>query len=167
MAIGGDLDPDRLVAAYSSGIFPWSSDPSVTWWCPDPRAVFNLHTFKASRSLRKKIRQSGWTFAVDTNFEAVMRGCAAATPDRPDTWISGPFFAAYQALHERGLAHSVEVYDGDALVAVFMGSAQAVFGGESMFHRTPTPPRPPFGILWSTCGPETLCCWTPRFPTHT
>lgn len=136
VAVGGSLDPDLLEKAYRRGIFPWSSDPAVTWWCPDPRAIFDLDQFSVPRSLRKRIRQSGWTFHLDRDFEGTMRRCAEATPDRPSTWISEDFIAAYSELHRRGVAHSVEVYQGDEPVGGLYGVAfGGFFGGESMYHR--------------------------------
>src|SRR5512138_862845 len=136
VAVGGALHPDVLEEAYRLGVFPWSSDPAVTWWCPDPRAVFELESFRESRSLRKRIRQSGWTFAVDRDFTGTMRRCAEATEDRPATWITEDFVAAYGELFRRGEAHSVEVYEGDEPVGGLYGvSMGGFFGGESMFHR--------------------------------
>jgi leucyl/phenylalanyl-tRNA--protein transferase len=111
VAVGGTLDPDVLEKAYRMGIFPWSSHPAVTWWCPDPRAIFELDAFRASRSLRKKMRQSGWTLHLDRDFEGTMRRCAEPTASRPSTWISEDFIASYCELHRRGVAHSVEVYE--------------------------------------------------------
>jgi len=116
VALGGKLDPDLLVRAYATGIFPWSSDPVVTWWSPEPRAIFDLETWKPHRSVRQSIRQNGWTFAVDRNFEAVMRNCAEPTAARPGTWITEDFVTAYRELNRRGQAHSIEVYEGDELI---------------------------------------------------
>src|SRR5689334_5093640 len=76
VAVGGDLNPDTLVRAYRSGVFPWSSDPAVTWWSPDPRAIFDLETFQPHRSVRKAIRRHDWRFTTDRDFEGVMRACA-------------------------------------------------------------------------------------------
>jgi leucyl/phenylalanyl-tRNA--protein transferase len=136
VAVGGSLDPRTLLRAYRAGVFPWSSDPVITWWCPDPRAVFDLATFQPARSLRKSIRRAGWRFAVDHDFAGVMRACAEPTDDRPSTWISDEFVASYCELHRQGHAHSVEVYDGEALVGGLYGVAiGGFFGGESMFHR--------------------------------
>jgi leucyl/phenylalanyl-tRNA--protein transferase len=136
VAIGGILHPDVLEKAYRMGVFPWSSEPAVTWWCPDPRAVFDLPTFRPSRSLRKRIRQAGWTFHIDRDFEGTMRRCGEPTADRPETWITEDFVAAYGELFRRGEAHSVEVYDADVPVGGLYGVAMGgYFGGESMFHR--------------------------------
>jgi leucyl/phenylalanyl-tRNA---protein transferase len=136
VAVGGRLHPDLLETAYRMGVFPWSSEPAVTWWCPDPRAVFELASFRESRSLRKRIRQSGWTFHLDRDFQGTMRRCAEPTPDRPETWITEDFISSYSELHRRGEAHSVEVYEGEAAVGGLYGvSIGGFFGGESMFHR--------------------------------
>jgi leucyl/phenylalanyl-tRNA---protein transferase len=136
VAVGGELEPDTLVRAYRSGIFPWSSDPAVTWWSPDPRAIFDLETFQAHRSLRKAIRRNGWRFTTDRDFEGVVRACAAPTPERPSTWISEDFVGAYAELARRGQAHSVEVWQGEEMVGGLYGvTLGGFFGGESMFHR--------------------------------
>jgi leucyl/phenylalanyl-tRNA---protein transferase len=136
VAVGGSLDPRTLLRAYRAGVFPWSSDPVITWWCPDPRAIFDLETFRPGRSLRKSMRRATWRFAVDRDFAGVMRACAEPGPDRPSTWISDEFVASYCELHRQGHAHSVEVYEGDDLVGGLYGVAiGGFFGGESMFHR--------------------------------
>ena len=136
VAVGGTLDPDTLLRAYRAGIFPWSSEPAITWWCPDPRAVIDLGAFAPARSLRKAIRRAGWRFTVDRDFVAVMRACAEPTPERPSTWISDDFVDSYSELHRRGHAHSVEVWEGDELVGGLYGvTIGGFFGGESMFRR--------------------------------
>jgi leucyl/phenylalanyl-tRNA--protein transferase len=136
VAVGGRLDPRTLLRAYRAGVFPWSSDPVITWWCPDPRAVIELDTYQPARSLRKSMRRARWQFAVDRDFPAVMRACAEPTPDRPSTWISDEFVTSYCELHRQGYAHSVEVYEGEDLVSDLYGVAiGGFFGGESMFHR--------------------------------
>jgi len=136
VAVGGSVTPASLLRAYRSGIFPWSSDPILTWWSPDPRAVFDLQRYRPSRSLRKRIRQMGWDFSVDQDFEGVMRRCAEATPSRPSTWITQDFIAAYTELHRRGVTHSVEVRENGEMVGGLYGvSIGGFFGGESMFNR--------------------------------
>lgn len=136
VAVGGTLHPDILEKAYRMGIFPWSSNPAVTWWCPDSRAIFDLDSFREPRSLRKQIRQSGWTFHLDRDFEGTMRRCAEPTADRPSTWISEDFIVAYGELHRRGMAYSVEVCEGDEVVGGLYGvTIGGFFGGESMFRR--------------------------------
>jgi leucyl/phenylalanyl-tRNA--protein transferase len=104
----------------------------LAWWSPDPRGILPLDGMHVSRSLRRAARR----FAVTVNaaFEAVMRGCAA--PDRPHGWIDESFIEAYTRLHEMGWAHSVEVWEGDALVGGLYGvRIDRLFAGESMFHR--------------------------------
>ena len=138
VAVGGELNPETLVRAYRAGVFPWSSDPAVTWWSPDPRAIFDLETFRPHRSLRKTIRRNAWRFTTDLDFEGVMRACAAPTPSRPSTWITDDFVSAYVALARRGLAHSLEVWEGRELVGGLYGvTLGGFFGGESMFNRRP------------------------------
>lgn len=136
VAIGGKIEPETLLQAYESGVFPWSSDPAPTWWCPDPRAIFDMVAYLPSRSLRRHIRRAGWEFTVDQQFPAVMRMCAEPTPTRPSTWITEDFVSAYTELHRRGFAHSVEVMEGGELVGGLYGvTIGGFFGGESMFNR--------------------------------
>src|SRR5207249_3923623 len=123
VAVGGELEPELIVAAYRAGIFPWSSRPMVTWWSPDPRAVFDLDAFREHPSVRRSVRRGGWRFTIDQDFLAVMRGCAEWSPRRGETWITADFIAAYGELHRRGLAHSVEVWAGEALVGGIYGVA--------------------------------------------
>jgi leucyl/phenylalanyl-tRNA---protein transferase len=136
VALGGNLDPDTLISAYRSGVFPWSSDPVLTWWSPDPRAIFDLDSWKPHRSTLRSIRRAGWTFSADRDFAGVMRACAEASGDRPSTWITDDFVRAYGELFRRGIAHSIEVWEGETLVGGLYGVVQGgFFGGESMFHR--------------------------------
>jgi leucyl/phenylalanyl-tRNA---protein transferase len=136
VAVGGSLDPDRLLDAYRTGIFPWSSDPALTWWSPDPRAIFDLDSYHPHRSVMRTARRCAWQFAIDRDFAGVMRHCAQSTPERPATWITADFMTSYAELHRRGHAHSIEVYEGEELVGGLYGvTIGAFFGGESMFHR--------------------------------
>lgn len=136
VTVGGTLHPDVLEEAYRMGVFPWSSEPLITWWCPDPRAIFEIGSFREPRSLRKRIRKAGWTFHLDRDFEGTIRRCAEPTADRPATWITEDFVSSYCELHRRRKAHSVEVYEGDEPVGGLYGVAMGgFFGGESMFHR--------------------------------
>ena len=73
VAVGGSLDPDLLLDAYRAGIFPWSSDPALTWWSPDPRAIFDLDTYRAHRTVMRTARRCGWRFAIDRDFTGVVR----------------------------------------------------------------------------------------------
>lgn len=148
VAVGGDLNPDTLVRAYRSGIFPWSSDPAVTWWSPDPRAIFDLASFHSHRSVDKAIRRNGWRFTTDQDFEGVMRACAAPTPDRPETWISEAFVKSYVELHRRGRAHSLEVWEGTEMIGGLYGvTLGGFFGGESMFRRRTDASKAAVGFL--------------------
>ena len=134
-ARGADYDPETLVDAYAHGIFPWPyDDGEVYWWSPDPRAVIRLDGLRVSRSLRKTLRQGGFTCTYDRDFEAVMRACAE--PRDTGTWITPEYMTGYARLHDLGVAHSVEVWAGEELVGGLYGvTVGAVFTGESMFHR--------------------------------
>jgi len=133
VAVGGDLAPGTLLAAYRAGIFPWSDGP-ITWWSPDPRAVIPLDGLHVSRSLARAIRRGSFRVTFDTAFRQVIEGCAVPRPGREETWISPAFVEAYAALHELGWAHSVECWRDDRLAGGLYGVAiGAWFGGESMF----------------------------------
>jgi leucyl/phenylalanyl-tRNA---protein transferase len=136
VALGGSLEPDLVLLAYREGVFPWSSDPVISWWSPDPRALFDLATWKAHRSIGQAVRRGDWHFSVDKAFEQVMRACAAPAPGRESTWIGEDFIKSYVELHGRGFAHSVEVWEGEELVGGLYGvTLGGFFGGESMFNR--------------------------------
>jgi leucyl/phenylalanyl-tRNA---protein transferase len=135
VAVGGDLSVPRLLLAYRSGIFPWTVAP-ITWWSPEPRAVFELDGFHVSRSLARVIRKAVFRPTVDHAFRRVMQYCAAPAPGRRSTWISPEFIEAYTQLHQQGHAHSLECWQGRQLVGGVYGVAVgAFFAGESMFHR--------------------------------
>jgi leucyl/phenylalanyl-tRNA--protein transferase len=132
VAVGGDLAPGTLVAAYRLGLFPMRIDDALAWWSPDPRGILGLDAFRASRSLRRARRRFDVT--VDRAFVDVMRGCA--DPDRPHGWIDESFIEAYTALHELGWAHSVEVwFDGSLVGGLYGVRIGRFFAGESMYHR--------------------------------
>jgi leucyl/phenylalanyl-tRNA--protein transferase len=135
VAVGGDLWPARLLLAYDSGIFPWYDEglPPL-WWSPDPRTVIDAEGLHVSRSLARTIRRGRFAVTLDRAFDDVMRACA----ERPGhgTWILPEMLAAYGRLHRLGHAHSVEAWDGDALVGGLYGVHRgALFAAESMFHR--------------------------------
>jgi leucyl/phenylalanyl-tRNA--protein transferase len=135
VAMGGDLSVPRLLLAYRSGIFPWTVAP-ITWWSPEPRAIFELDRFHVSRSLARVIRQGMFRITVDRAFRRVMQGCAAPAAGRRSTWVSPEFIAAYTQLHEQGHAHSLECWQGRRLVGGIYGVTMGgLFAGESMFHR--------------------------------
>ncbi len=135
VAVGGDLSVERLLLAYRSGLFPWTHDP-VTWWSPDPRAIMEFEHFHVPRSLAKLMRKQPFEITVDRAFRAVMMGCAESGDGRTGTWITPEFIAAYSRLHAAGHAHSLECWQGGALVGGIYGVAiGGFFAGESMFHR--------------------------------
>jgi leucyl/phenylalanyl-tRNA--protein transferase len=135
VAVGGDLSVRRLLLAYRSGIFPWTVEP-VSWWSPDPRAVFELDGFKASHSLAKVIRKEVFEVTVDQAFLQIMEGCAAPARGRRSTWITSEFIEAYTELHEQGHAHSVECWlDGGLAGGIYGVAIGGFFAGESMFYR--------------------------------
>ena len=140
VAIGGDLEPERLTLAYRSGIFPWySEDQPIIWWSPNPRFVLYPNRLKIQRSLRKIIKKGLFEIRFDTAFEQVIRACAGKLrPHQDGTWITSSMEAAYIAFHKKGFAHSVEVFSGSQLVGGLYGVAMGrFFFGESMFYNAP------------------------------
>ena len=139
LCAGGDLTPQRLIAAYRNGIFPWySPGEPILWWSPDPRMVLVPGEFRLSRSLRRTLRKGEWQVRLDSDFAAVIRACARINRrGQSGTWISPPMQAAYCRLHELGFAHSVETWLDDRLVGGLYGLAIGkMFYGESMFSLT-------------------------------
>lgn len=137
LAAGGDLSADRLVQAYRHGCFPWFSEGQpILWWSPDPRTVLFPEELHVSRSLAKLLRQQRYQVSFDRDFEAVIQACAAPRRDADGTWITDDMQNAYTELHNRGHAHSVEVWDNGELVGGLYGLAMGqLFFGESMFSR--------------------------------
>jgi len=139
LAIGGDLSPERLLLAYSLGIFPWyNPGEPILWWSPDPRCVLFPSRLHISRSLTRFMRKSSWHVTFDKNFAAVIDWCRQlrAGRDGSGTWISPEMKSAYIHLHQLGFAHSVECWDGDQLVGGLYGVCIGYcFFGESMFSR--------------------------------
>lgn len=135
LCAGGDLSPERLLAAYRRGIFPWySGDEPILWWSPDPRMVLFCDELKLSRSLGKSIRNKGYEVRIDTAFSRVIRACAGPRKGETGTWLGKDMLAAYQALHRAGHAHSYETWHGGRLVGGLYGVAIGrMFYGESMF----------------------------------
>ena len=136
LCAGGDLRPERILAAYRRGIFPWYAEGQpILWWSPDPRMVLFPHELKVSRSLRKSLRNRGFRITFDTCFDRVVACCAASGGrDFEGTWISPEMRQAYTELHALGHAHSVEAWQGDDLVGGLYGlQLGRIFFGESMF----------------------------------
>ena len=140
LAIGGDLSPQRLLLAYSQGIFPWYNEAyePIIWWSPDPRFVLFPNELKVSKSMRPYFNQQKFEVTYDQHFETVMRECKAAYREGQGggTWINEDMIAAYTQVHELGFAHSVEVWQDGELVGGLYGIALGkVFFGESMFAK--------------------------------
>jgi leucyl/phenylalanyl-tRNA--protein transferase len=138
LAIGGDLQPQRIIAAYQRGIFPWygEGDP-ILWWSPNPRCILKPSNIKVSRSLKKVRRHKGFAVSFDQAFVQVIGACRASTPSRPSTWINPQMQHAYTQLFHQGYAHSVEVWQDQQLQGGLYGlSLGRIFFGESMFSRT-------------------------------
>ncbi|OOG38633.1 leucyl/phenylalanyl-tRNA--protein transferase [Rhodanobacter sp. C05] len=135
LAFGGDLSPQRLLTAYSLGIFPWFGEGEpILWWSPDPRCVFRTENLKINRSLRRQLTGKGWRLTVDHAFDQVIRACAAPRAGESGTWLVPAMIDAYAQLHRQGHAHSVEVWDGTQLIGGIYGvTIGRLFCGESMF----------------------------------
>ena len=115
LAYGGDLAPERLLAAYAQGIFPWYDEDPILWYSPDPRMVLLPNELHVGRSLAKKMRAKPFVLTMDRAFGEVIRACAvAARPGQGGTWIGSDMIDAYEALHELGFAHSVEAWERSA-----------------------------------------------------
>ena len=137
LAMGGDLSPARLINAYRHGIFPWySDDQPILWWSPAPRCVLYPQAVHVSRRLRRRYNQGLFSLTADQAFTRVITACAGPRRDHDGTWIPDEMLAAYIRLHERGIAHSVEVWIDNELAGGIYGLALGrVFFGESMFSK--------------------------------
>ena len=136
LAIGGDLNTERLLLAYRSGIFPWyNEDEPICWWSPDPRFVLFPHHLKESNSMKTVLQNGKFRFTTNRAFTQVIQNCKAiARKDQAGTWISEPMKKAYTLLHELGYAHSAETWMGGELVGGLYGIRLGkIFFGESMF----------------------------------
>jgi leucyl/phenylalanyl-tRNA---protein transferase len=132
VAVGADLEPGTLLAAYRTGLFPMPfGRRRIGWWSPDPRGILPLDGLIVSRSLRRSCQR--FEIRVDSAFETVMRRCG--DPRRPHGWINDDFVRAYTLLHELGWAHSVETWlDGELVGGLYGVRVEGLFAGESMFH---------------------------------
>ena len=136
LAAGGDLSPERLLAAYRRGIFPWYEEPQpILWWSPDPRTVLFPAELHVSASLRRTLRQRVYTVSVDRCFARVIDSCAEPRRGASGTWIGSAMRTAYCELHRRGHAHSFETWrDGELVGGLYGIAIGRIFFGESMFH---------------------------------
>ena len=139
LASGGDLSAARLLYAYRNGIFPWYEEGQpVLWWSPDPRCVFLAGDFHVSRRFRRDLRRSTAEIRINTAFADVIRECAGPRRSEQGTWITPTMTTAYEALHQNGWAHSIEVWQSGELTGGLYGLAIGkAFFGESMFSLTP------------------------------
>jgi len=136
LAAGGDLNPQRILAAYRRGIFPWySAGEPILWWSPDPRMVLFPDELKISRSLAKILRNANYEVRLDTAFDDVIHACAGKPRDsQTGTWITAEMQQSYRELHRLGYAHSVETWIAGKLAGGLYGIALGqAFYGESMF----------------------------------
>lgn len=136
LAIGGCLSSERLVNAYSQGIFPWFNDGDpILWWSPNPRLVLFPEKLQISKRLAKTIRQNKFDVTVNQAFDLVIEQCAKLRANAEGTWIGEEIKSAYSTLHQEGIAHSFEAWQYGELVGGLYGVALGkVFFGESMFH---------------------------------
>lgn len=140
LAVGGDLSPRRLLAAYAEGIFPWfNEDSPILWWSPDPRLVLRPADLHVPRSLTRTLRRGVYRVSADTAFRRVIRACSTKErPGQEGTWITPEMVEAYEELHRLGYAHSFEAWEGEALAGGLYGvSLGNAFFGESMFSDRP------------------------------
>ncbi|MCQ2288086.1 MAG: leucyl/phenylalanyl-tRNA--protein transferase [Muribaculaceae bacterium] len=144
IAVGGDLSVDRLLLAYSNGIFPWFSfrdwdEPA--WYCPLQRFVIFPSEIHVSHSMKSLINKEQYRVSINEDFHGVINGCRTVDNryDMPGAWLGPDIVKAYTALHNLGMAASVEVWDGEELVGGLYGvTINGVFIGESMFSRVPS-----------------------------
>lgn len=136
LAMGGDLSPERILAAYSQGIFPWFEPGCpILWWSPNPRLILLPNEFKCSRSLKKSLKKP-YRFSIDTAFKQVIHHCATSANRLNNTWITSEMEQAYITLHQMGYAHSFELWHDQELIGGLYGvSLGSAFFGESMFHK--------------------------------
>jgi leucyl/phenylalanyl-tRNA--protein transferase len=150
LAAGGDLAWERLVLAYTQGIFPWyNADTPILWWSPDPRCVLFPQEFHISRSLRKQLKKAIYSITFNQDFGSVIRHCAEVPrPGQRGTWLMPEMIQAYEDLHKRGFAMSVEAWDNGVLAGGLYGVMLGkVFFGESMFHVRPNASKVALAVL--------------------
>lgn len=138
LAVDGDLSTERILLAYSQGIFPWYSEGSrLLWWSPNPRLILEPSKLKRSKSLMRTLKSNKFECKLDTNFEAVIKACAKTQrKNETGTWLLDEMIAAYLRLHDQGIAHSVETYCNGVLAGGLYGiSLGKAFFGESMFFK--------------------------------
>ncbi len=138
LAVGGDLSTERLLLAYQNGIFPWfSKGEPILWWSPNPRFVLFPKNLKISKSMQQVLRSNKFRVTINQDFENVIANCQnIKRSGQNSTWITEDIIASYTALHQLGIAHSVEVWENDILVGGLYGLIMGkCFFGESMFSK--------------------------------
>tara|TARA_B100000795_G_scaffold92606_2_gene67707 strand:+ start:2044 stop:2691 length:648 start_codon:yes stop_codon:yes gene_type:complete len=163
VAVGGDLSAERVLLAYTQGIFPWfSEDEPIIWWCPDPRMVLYPTEFKISKSFKKTLRTTSFTVTFNTAFSAVIEACSKMErPGQEGTWITQEMKETYVELHRQNIAISIEVWDKDILVGGLYGMhlpSFKLFSGESMFSKKTDASKIAFAhlVAWSIEQKHTL-----------
>ena len=139
VAVGGDLQPERVMLAYRKGIFPWfESDDFLLWWSPDPRMVLFPNQLKISKSMRTVLRKKQFEVTFNKAFDQVVEACAKVKRfGQNGTWITPGLMEVYSTLHIQGYAHSVEVWEEGSLVGGLYGiDLGTIFCGESMFSKS-------------------------------
>lgn len=138
LAVGGDLDPERLLLAYRKGIFPWYSGPVPLWWHPNPRLVLFPDKLKVSKSMQQVFKKNTFRFTRNTCFKQVMEACGN-TPrhgQNGETWVTPELIKAYCVLNDWGYAESFEAWENNELAGGLYGVRLGkIFFGESMFAR--------------------------------
>ncbi|MDD4975649.1 MAG: leucyl/phenylalanyl-tRNA--protein transferase [Bacteriovorax sp.] len=138
VAVGGDLEIDSLLLAYSQGIFPWpiSDEYPLAWFSPDPRGILAFEKLHLGKSFRKFLKNNPYEVKFNTNFEAVIMNCARVKrPEQASTWINQEIIDAYIKMYQQGFAYSIETYLEDRLVGGVYGVCiNRFYSGESMFH---------------------------------
>jgi len=137
LAVGGDLSIDRLLIAYSKGIFPWYEGKHILWWSPDPRFVLYPNEIKVSKSMKQLLKQEAFSFTIDHAFDMVISNCKTIRrKGQLGTWITNDVKKAYTLLHKNGFAHSAEVWkDGELVGGLYGVKLGKIFYGESMFSK--------------------------------
>lgn len=158
LAYGGDLSPERLLLAYSEGIFPWYSEPPILWWSPDPRFVLFPNELKVSNSMKQVLKKELFTVTLNKDFPGVIAGCRHTPRAGQDgTWITPEVEKAYIRLHKAGHAHSIECWQEDTLVGGFYGiQLGRCFFGESMFSHVSNASKTAFITFVTQLAPPGL-----------
>jgi leucyl/phenylalanyl-tRNA--protein transferase len=162
LAYGGDLSAERLILAYSKGIFPWFEEGQpILWWSPNPRFVLYPSELKVSKSLRKTINNNEFQITINKSFKAVVTACAKAKrKGQNGTWITSKMIDAYCTLFDLGFAKSVEVWQNNKLVGGLYGIDlnKDVFCGESMFSKISDASKVGFATFVETSNYKLIDC---------